>query len=175
MTTQVENYPSNALAATLSITYAVVAAELLDIGRIPRTFLHREYFVFEVIFISVLWLCTIGSMRLQAIFDQRSLAAFFSYGLLNGVFSGIVGSLALFVISIIERGTGSDVAYILSWRGAADFAWGSIAFSFGWLVGLLSGLVAFLFATRRRGWLAGIGLLCIIARGILVAVHAMHH
>jgi hypothetical protein len=75
MTTRIETYPSNYVLAAFLVVYAIAVAELLDINRIPRTFVHRDYFVFEVVFVMALWLCTLGSLRLEAAFDQRSAAA----------------------------------------------------------------------------------------------------
>jgi hypothetical protein len=175
MTTRTESYSSNYLVAVFTVAYAVIAAEFLDISRIPRAFLHRDYIMFEVVFVSVLCLCTVGSLRLQTTFGQRSLLAFLGYGLLSGLVSGLLGTIALLTVSIITRGTRSDLAYVLSWQGAADFAWGATVFSFGWLIGIISGVARFLFDTKRSGWLIAFAVFCVLARVALLGVHLVRH
>jgi hypothetical protein len=175
MTTRIESYPSNYLMAVFAVAYAVIAAEFLDISRIPRAFLHRDYVMFEVIFVVALWLCTVGSLRMQTTFGQRSLLAFLGYGLLSGLVSGLLGTIAVLSVSIITRGTRSDLAYVFSWQGASDFAWGATVFSFGWLIGIISGVARFLFDTKRTGWLIAFAVFCILARVALVAVHLVRH
>ena len=175
MTTRIESYPSNSLIAVFAVAYAVIAAEFLDIGRIPRAFLHRDYVMFEVVFVFALLLCTVGSLRLQTAFSQRSLLAFLGYGLLSGLIGGLLGTIALLIVSIVTRGTRSDLAYVLSWQGAADFAWGATVFSFGWLIGIISGVARFLMDTKRTGWLIAFAVLCVLARVALLAVHFVRH
>lgn len=175
MTTQVEIYRPTYLTAVFAVGYAVIAAELLDINRIPRTFVHRDYVLFEVIFVLVLWLCTLAAVRLQSAFNQRSAASSLGYGLLSGLVSGLLAAMALLVLSIATRGTKQDLGYLLSWQGATDFAWGATIFSFGWLIGIISGGVRYLFAAGRKGWLIGFAAFCIVVRAAVLVAHSIRH
>jgi hypothetical protein len=166
---------SNYLIAMFAVVYAVIAAELLDINRIPRTFVQRDYLLFEAVFVLTLWFCTFGSLRLQAAFGQRSVAAFLSYGLLNGLLCGIIATIGLLGLSVVVKGATPVGGYLSSWQGMADFAWAATVISCGWLIGGISGATCFLVATRRRAWLIGFAVFCIFVRSAVLVSHLRHH
>jgi len=175
MTTGIESRSSNSLVAVFAVTYAVIAAELLDINRIPRAFVHRGYFVFEVVFVLSLWLCTMGSLRLQGAFAHSSAVASLGYGFVSGVLGGIIATLGLLSLSLVTGRSESTVDYLSSWQGLADFAWAATVISFGWLIGLISGAARFLFSAKRTGWLIVFAAICVVARIGLLALHLVHH
>lgn len=175
MTTPIESRPSSALVAVFAVGYAVIVAELLDINRIPRAFVHRDYVVFEIVFVFVLWLCTLGALRLQEALGQSSAAASLGYGLVSGILGGLVATFGLLTLSIVTRRSESTVGYLSSWQGLADFAWAATVISFGWLIGIISGAARFLLSGKRTGLLIGFAAFCVIARIGLLALHLMHH
>jgi hypothetical protein len=175
MDTLAESYRSNQLMGIVAVVYAIIVAELLDINRIPRTFVHRDYLVFEIVFVLALWLCTVASSRLQTSLGQRSLFAFLGYGLLSGLVGGFLASIGLLLLSLVTRGAKSDLSYIVSWQGLADFAWAATVISFGWLIGVMSGAARFLLSARRNVWLIGFAAFCLIVRGALLLAHVRHH
>lgn len=175
MITEIERRSSNCFVAVFAVAYAVIAAELLDINRIPRTFIHRDYIVFEVLFVLSLWLCTIGSLRLQSASAEVSAMASLGYGLVSGVLGGIIATLGLLSLSLVTGHSDSTVGYFSSWQGLADFAWAATVISFGWLIGLISGAARFLCSGKRTGWLIGFAAICVVARIGLLVSHLVHH
>jgi hypothetical protein len=173
MNTQTEQSDSSYLTAAFAVTYSVIAAELLDINRIPRALVHRNYAVFEAIFVLALWLCTVGAIQLQASFRQRFAIAFLGWGLAGGLASGVIATLGLFCVSFFSRTHISD--YLFSWQGLADFLWAATIISFGWFIGVISGAARFLLVTRRKNWLVGFAACCILVRSAVLIVHMVRH
>jgi len=175
MDTQAERSHSSYLIAAFAAAYAVIAAELLDINRIPRTFVHRDYLVFEALFVLTLWLCTVGSMRLQTTFSQRSAVASLGWGLASGLVGGLVATIGLLCVSVLVRGTRLTADYLSSWQGVTDFLWAATVISFGWFIGAISGAARFIFVASPKGWLIGFAAFCIVVRAAVLVAHLIRH
>jgi hypothetical protein len=125
-------------AALVAAIGSCLIAEMVEINRIVRTLIHRDFGLYELVFSLSLWVCMAIFLYSQKNLNGTRLISFLIYGLAAGILCGLIAASSLTFFS--HR----SAAFL---RSLSEDAVGYIGFAiiatFGWLIGTLSGLLSF--------------------------------
>lgn len=125
-----------ALVATLA---AIGITEVTGINHVEQALIHRDFGKYQLAFLGFLWAFTTLFLRRRRQVGRASLLSFLVFGLGAGLLSGW---LALPLIALL-KGESDLLRSLSSWQGIIDFIAVTTVVTFGWLVGAISGLLAF--------------------------------